>query len=212
MLKGTNEIFTVGHSNHSMSYFIELLKKYQINCIADVRSVPFSKYTSQFNQHELKKDLFHHSIQYVFMGEEFGARRSDRSLYHAKGYVDFAKTQQSPLFLRGIERVAKGMRHRLRIALMCTEKDPLDCHRFSLVARGFHHHGYAVQHILADGSMQSQEQLEKMLLGTYFPQSMEISLFSENPPDRAALIEEAYSKKNAEIGFRQTEERETATL
>ena len=51
-----------------------------------------------------------------------------------------------------------------------------------------------------------------MLLGTYFPQSMEISLFSENPPDRAALIEEAYSKKNAEIGFRQTEERETAAL
>ena len=95
---------------------------------------------------------------------------------------------------------------------MCTEKNPLDCHRFSLVARGFHNHGYAVQHILADGSMQSQEQLEELLVGTYFPQSMEISLFSEDTPDQMVLIEEAYAKKNAEIGFRQTEERETAAL
>jgi uncharacterized protein (DUF488 family) len=51
------EIFTIGHSKYSIEFFISLLNRYQINCIADVRSVPYSQYTPQYNMNDLKSAL-----------------------------------------------------------------------------------------------------------------------------------------------------------
>lgn len=197
-----NVIYTIGHSNASVEFFISLLKKYGINCLADVRSVPFSKHTPQFNQKELKGVLLKHGIKYVSMGEEFGARRSDPSLY-VNGYLDFEKTSRSTLFLKGIERINTGMKQGFCIALMCTEKDPLACHRFSLVARAFHNQGTIVKHILHDGSARTHEELEESLVFSYFPhKKFEISLFNADGLRDEQIIRQAYEKKNAEIGYR----------
>ena len=86
-----DEIYTIGHSSYTQEQFLELLLQYQINCIVDVRSIPYSKYASQFNKEEIKRFLKNRSIYYVFMGKELGARREDRNLYTNEGYLDFEK-------------------------------------------------------------------------------------------------------------------------
>ena len=200
-MKETKELYSIGHSNHSAEAFVNLLKAHNITCVVDVRSAPYSKYVPQFNKDEFKKTLAVQEIQYVPMGEEFGARRSDPSLYNGKGYLDFEATAKSAVFLKGIERIAKGMLDGYRIALMCTEQNPLDCHRFSLVARSFAQFGFCVKHILQDGTLQTQEQVEDALLDAYFPQRAMVGLFEDGNENRGQLVAQAYALKNEEIGY-----------
>ena len=200
-MKGTEELFTIGHSNHSAHEYIKLLQAYNITCVVDVRSSPYSKYVPQFNKEELKKFLVEHGIQYVSMAEEFGARRNDLSLFHTDGYLDFAKTAKSAVFLNGIERVVAGMHGGFRIALMCTEQNPQDCHRFSLVSRSFAQLGICVKHILPDGTDRSQEQVEEYLLNEYFPETVMVGLFEDENRNREQLLSQAYALNNAEIGY-----------
>ena len=200
-MKETKELYSIGHSNISAEAFINLLKAHNITCVVDVRSAPYSKYVPQFNKDEFKKTLAVQEIQYVPMGEEFGARRSDPSLYNGKGYLDFEATAKSAVFLKGIERIAKGMLDGYRIALMCTEQNPLDCHRFSLVARSFAQFGFCVKHILQDGTLQTQEQVEDALLDAYFPQRAMVGLFEDGNENRGQLVAQAYALKNEEIGY-----------
>ena len=201
----TKELYTIGHSNHSTEAFIQLLKKHLINCIVDVRSAPYSKYVPQFNKNEIKKTLSENGIKYVPMGDEFGARRNDVSLFHSKGYLDFDKTARTELFLKGIERVCRGIEERFRIALMCTEQNPLECHRFSLVARSFVQQGFSVIHIMSDGTLQTQEQVEEAMIDEYFPKRITIGLFENENCNRELLISQAFALKNADIGYRRSE-------
>ena len=207
-MKETKELYSIGHSNISAEAFINLLKAHNITCVVDVRSAPYSKYVPQFNKDELKKTLAVQDIQYVPMGEEFGARRSDPSLYNGKGYLDFEATAKSTEFLKGIERIAKGIRDGYRIALMCTEQNPLDCHRFSLVTRSLAQLGFSVKHILQDGSLQTQEQVEDALLNAYFPQRAMVGLFEDESCNREQLLLQAYALKNEAIGYRRSEDQE----
>ena len=200
-MQETKKIYSIGHSNHSAEAFINLLKAHNITCVVDVRSAPYSKYVPQFNKDALKKILAAQDIQYVPMGEEFGARRSDPSLYNGKGYLDFEATAKSAVFLKGIERITKVMLDGYRIALMCTEQNPLDCHRFSLVARSFAQFGFCVKHILQDGTLQTQEQVEDALLDAYFPQRAMVGLFEDGNENRGQLVAQAYALKNEEIGY-----------
>lgn len=77
-----NEIYTIGHSSYTQEHFLKLLRCYEINCIVDVRSTPYSKYVSQFNKKEIKKFLNQNGIYYIFLGKELGARREEKSLYN----------------------------------------------------------------------------------------------------------------------------------
>jgi uncharacterized protein (DUF488 family) len=197
-----NTLFTIGHSSHKLEYFLQLLKKYGINCVVDVRSMPFSKYTVQFNKDNLKRFLLSSGVHYLFMGEEFGARREDRSLYTKEGYLDFEKVIKTKLFYNGVERVEAGIKKGFRIAFMCTEKDPIDCHRNILVAREFYKMNYAVNNILENGEIQSQDYIEKRLLDIYFPDRKQQTLFDiEEKKNDAELIVQAYKLRNRDIGY-----------
>lgn len=196
------EIFTIGHSNYSIEFFISLLKRYQINCIADVRSVPYSRYTPQYNSDELIGVLKNHGIVYIFWGKELGARRVERELYTPEGYLDFEKVSKSRLFQSAIERIRTGIDKGFNIALMCMEKDPIDCHRSIMVARQFHENKYKVGNILGNGSLQSQNYIEQRLLDLYFPDRMQPTLFeTSEPKNELDLIVNAYRLKNREIGY-----------
>lgn len=208
-----NKLFTIGHSSHQLEYFFSLLKKQDINFLVDVRSVPFSKYTPQFNKEDLKKFLLGNGIYYLFMGQEFGARREDTSLYTDEGYLNFEKVAKSKLFNVGIERIITGIEKGFRIAFMCTEKDPVDCHRNILVARAFYKLNYAIDNILENGKIQDQASLEKRLLDMYFPDRMQQTLFdSGETMSDTELINEAYRLRNKDIGYRIVEERESITI
>lgn len=155
-------LLTIGHSNHEMETFIGLLVKNSVTAVADVRSSPYSRYTPQYNREKIRASLLKSGIAYTFLGKEFGAR-SDNPLCYKDGKVQYGLLSQQPVFFEGISRVDEGMQ-RYRIAFMCAEKDPIECHRALLVARAFFDRGTPVSHIHADGSMETHAAFESRLL------------------------------------------------
>lgn len=155
-------VLTVGHSTHSLDAFVALLKQHVVTALADVRSSPYSRFNPQFNREVLAQSLIACGIRYVFLGRELGARSSDRSCYD-KGRVQYARLAHTELFRSGIDRVVRGASE-YRIALMCAEKEPLECHRTLLVARALEELGVTVEHILADGRLESHDVAMERLL------------------------------------------------
>ncbi|MDQ5884292.1 MAG: hypothetical protein QG556_631 [Pseudomonadota bacterium] len=155
-------LYTIGHSNHPIDVFIDLLQKQGITAIGDVRSHPYSRYVPQYSRDSLKEALTNAGITYVFLGKELGARSNNPACY-LQGKVQYHLLAQQPLFTEGINRVKQGIQ-RYRIALMCSEKDPLDCHRAMLVARHLFKMDIPVQHIHANGRLESHPELESRLL------------------------------------------------
>lgn len=158
-----NTVYTIGHSNHPIDEFVDILKKNDINCVCDARSQPYSKFVSQYNKDFLKEKLKQNNIVYLEFGKEFGARRIDQNLL-TNGKVDFSKVSKDSTFLGGIERIKKGLEKGYRIALMCAEKDPIECHRNILVARNIQKLGIEIVHILDNGSQEMNKVTEKRLI------------------------------------------------
>ena len=158
----TKMLYTVGHSNHPIEKFIELLKVNGITAIGDVRSHPYSRYFPQYSQNAIKNLLKQNSIAYTFLGKEFGARSEDPSCYK-NGKVQYERLAALPIFAEGVKRVLDGMK-RYNIAFMCAEKDPLSCHRALLVGRHFYEHGIPTSHIHANALLESHEDMESRLL------------------------------------------------
>jgi uncharacterized protein (DUF488 family) len=148
----TGTIFTVGHSVHSPEVFLALLKRHAIATVCDVRSHPYSR-NAQFNRENLVRDLKAAGMAYVFLGAELGARSTDPSCYD-RGKVRYDKLAQTALFRQGIVHLTREAAN-TRLALVCAEKDPLDCHRTILIAPHILAEGIDVQHILADGTLES---------------------------------------------------------
>ena len=155
-------IYTIGHSNHSLECFLDLLTLYGITAVADVRSQPVSSYTPHFSRDSLTTALTQQSISYVFLGQQLGGRSTNRACYK-NGRLQYTRLAREPSFDSGISRVKKGMTQ-FRIALMCSEKDPLGCHRALLVGRKLFSDGINVQHILANGDLEPHAALEMRLL------------------------------------------------
>lgn len=147
---------TIGHSNHAPEDFFALLKRHAVTTLADVRSAPYSRYTPHFNHDALSEALEAHGISYVFLGGELGGRPADRSCYDESGRVLYDRVAETEAFDDGIRTVM----HRADegcVALMCSEKEPLDCHRTLLVARSLAERGVAVLHVLANGSLEDHQ-------------------------------------------------------
>lgn len=160
----SRRVFSVGHSNHDEQTLLGLLKQHDVQVLADVRSQPYSKYASQFNSEPLKIALSAAGVSYVFLGKELGGRPEGDEFYDAEGHVLYDRLAQSRLFLQGIERIEKGI-ERYRVAMMCSEENPAECHRYLLVARVLDGRGITVEHLRADGSVQTNEQVRFELTG-----------------------------------------------
>ncbi len=152
-------VYTIGHSNHPIEQFLELLRGTDITAVADVRSVPYSRRWPQFGRDRLAPSLAAAGIAYVYLGAELGGRPADPALLH-DGKPDYGRMAAAPAFHAGLDRVMDGAR-RYRIALMCAEREPLECHRFLLVSRALHDRGVALRHILADGSIEPHAETER---------------------------------------------------
>ena len=159
------QLYSIGYATKPIETFIVQLKQYQIEVIADVRSVPFSKMFHDYNQDRIKQHLYQNGIKYVYLGDELGPRSKDRSHYDSCGQVQFSKLMQSELFLAGIDRVQNGINKGYKIALMCAEKDPANCHRSTLIAYFLKHQlQQDIPHIDHQGNLELQEQLEQRLM------------------------------------------------
>ncbi len=188
-------VFTIGHSNLEFVKFLALLKQHSIQAVADVRSSPYSQYNPQFNREPLQRALQEYDISYVFLGDELGARRAERECY-VNDRADYALIARTPAFNRGINRVIQGAT-KMRIAMMCSEKNPLDCHRCILVSPHLRERNVQVFHILSDGTIESHEQTEQHLLHLFELPERE---FFRSPDE---IIAEAYKLQGDKIAYQE---------
>lgn len=185
-------IYTIGHSTHFVEHFIQLLERHSISVVADVRSIPYSRMNPQYNQETLGQTLKEHGIRYVFLGNELGARPENPQCY-AGGIVKFDRLARTPLFQRGLERLCEGAES-YTVALMCAEKDPLDCHRTILVARHLDGAGVEIRHILSSGAIETHQETVARLIGF---NSVQDDLFLSYEERQSV----AFSRREREIAY-----------
>jgi uncharacterized protein (DUF488 family) len=190
-------IFTVGHSNHTADAFVGLLRLHRINAIADVRSSPYSRFAPQFNKEAIAPLLADNRVVYVFLGNYLGARPNDPDCYR-NGAIDFTQLSQMDYFQEGLARVRKGSLQ-FNLALMCTEKDPIQCHRTILVCRHLRGKDTIIKHILEDGELEDNRNLERRLMHSLHIDTIDLFKTPE------ALVEEAYDKQGERIAYHEDE-------
>lgn len=218
-------IYTIGHTIQSPEEFLEMVKFENVNCIIDVRSMPYSKHAPQFNQENIKILLNRNNILYAHFGNEFGARRDDCLVMSNRKdgtevmQVNFELAAKTDNFRNGINRLDNALAQGRIIALMCTESNPLSCHRFSLVSRYLYDNKYDIGHIIKEKQtgeilIKTHKELEEeMILEFLSKKHPELPLTSEQIMRAGFLpgfVEEcteeeqriyAYRLKNREIGY-----------
>ncbi|MDI1285357.1 MAG: DUF488 domain-containing protein [Reyranella sp.] len=148
-------IKTIGHSNHPIERFVDLLKAAGVEVLVDVRSTPWSRRFPQFGKDRLATALAGAGIDYRHEGAALGGKPQSGG-----SYDDLAAC---PDFTQALDRLAAGAAG-ATLCLMCAEKEPLDCHRTVLVSRRLAERGVAVEHLLADGSTRPHAEIEETLL------------------------------------------------
>lgn len=184
---------TIGHSTTAIGRFCELLEAHGVDCVADVRSVPFSRWTPQFNRDVLDRELASRGVSYGFFGAELGARSSDPGAYQA-GKVSYEYLARTSEFQGGLSRLIDRLGAR-RVAILCTEGDPLQCHRAVLVARALKARGVLVRHILPEGGLMTQDECEERLLELH--RMSHGDLFTSTDE----LVERAYQLQGQKIAY-----------
>jgi uncharacterized protein (DUF488 family) len=197
-----NTLFTIGYAGRTIEDFMLFLKQHKITALCDVRSMPYSARNPQFNREVLKKGLKANNIEYVFLGEDLGARPKDSSCY-VDGKAIYEKIAATTLFKKGLERVKLGMKKGYNLVLMCAEKDPMACHRTILICRNLRGQGVDIQHIIDHKTIETQTDLEKRLIALL---KLYPDMFKDTDPN--ALIERAYDVQGDRIAYVEKGERE----
>ena len=130
------------------------------------------------------------------------ARRDEPECY-LDGRAVYDRVAELPVFRQGLERLERGAAEHV-IALMCAEREPLDCHRTVLVARQLSARGWRVRHILADGSIEEHADTERRLV-----QQMGVDPLFDGALTEEELVERAYDERGREIAYRATKEEQS---
>lgn len=187
--------FTVGHSTHTLEIFLKLLRQHDISAVADVRSSPYSRYCPHFSKDPLVASLRESGIKYVFLGRELGGRSDDPSCYE-NGRVRYSRLARRQDFTDGIERLKKGALDH-RIAIVCAEREPLECHRTILVSPLLDEEGQSIEHIHADGRLESHgEAMDRLLDLVGLPRD---DLFRS----REELVAEALLRQEVRVAYKE---------
>ncbi|MDW8321022.1 MAG: DUF488 domain-containing protein [Armatimonadota bacterium] len=185
-------LFTIGHSNHDIQRFIELLREHRIDVVVDVRSTPYSRYVPQYSMDNLRGTLEEHNIQYLYLGKELGGHPDVPSLYDEKGYALYDRFVTTDFFQKGIARLLRVLSSGVRVVLLCSEENPNECHRRLLITWYLYHqmHVDAI-HIRGDGTIQRESVLHA---------DASSSLFGDDPalaaPPRSAKPVRNTQKQN----------------
>ena len=205
-------IYSIGYSGFSIDDFINSIRSKEISAVVDVRSLPYSKFFSDYNKDCLEQKLKRAGIFYRNYATEFGAKQDEKRYFSKENYLDFELFAKSISFLKGFDKLKDGMAQNYSFVLMCAEKDPINCHRTILVSRCFHDAGYKVIHLLPNNITMTQDAIENRLLKKYFPNidKNQTTLFDNI--DNSYYISRAYKKRNAEIGCSIGEEENMETI
>jgi uncharacterized protein (DUF488 family) len=150
-------VFSIGHGSKNIEDFIQELKCFEIKFLLDIRSKPFSKWNPQYNQNELKYKLQEHSINYVFVGDVLGGLPEDRSCYDKNGKVVYDLVKEKDFFKVGLDRLTTANEKKIKIAIMCSESKPEECHRSKLIGQELLKKKISLKHIISENLIKSQE-------------------------------------------------------
>jgi uncharacterized protein (DUF488 family) len=154
----SNALLSIGHSSHPIDHFLSLLRRHAIDVVVDARSQPYSRYAPQYNREALERTLRDAAFRYLFLGSELGGRPEGEEYYDSEGHVLYDRVAASALFLEGIERLERGAQQ-FRVALMCSEEDPITCHRRLLIGRVLGERSVDLGHIRGDGRIERESDL-----------------------------------------------------
>jgi uncharacterized protein (DUF488 family) len=190
---GACDLLTIGHSNLSADRFMTLLRGARVTAVADVRSIPFSRWCPWFSAKALAQRLAGEGIAYIALGEQLGGRPRDPKLYR-NGVANYDAMAARAEFVAGLERVVDEI-ERHRLCLLCAEREPLDCHRCLLVGRVLAERGLTLGHIRADGTIEPHAATEDRLLALA---GDDADLFRE----RAERLAHAYRRRAQAVAAR----------
>ncbi len=139
-------IFTIGYGSRSIDEFVCVLIRHGIQFLGDVRSRPYSRFNTDFSQEKLDRRLALEGITYVFLGDTLGGMPQDSSCY-TEGRVDYTKVRQRSFYHQGLTRLKTASQKEIRLALMCSEQKPQQCHRSKLIGESLVELGIPVFHI-----------------------------------------------------------------
>lgn len=157
-------IHTIGYGGRPMSVFLDLLRQHRIQFVIDVRSVPYSRFQPDYGREALAASLHRSGVRYVFMGDTLGGRPDDPACY-TDGHVDYVKCRESPRFAAGLARLRSAWDQCLRVALVCSEAKPEDCHRSKLIGVSLREAGIEVAHVDESGVLTAQDEVIRRLTG-----------------------------------------------
>lgn len=160
-------IFTLGHYNYDIDIFVSILADYDISTVVDVRSYPFSKRNIQYRKDTMSYLLHNRGIKYVFLGDKLGGMSEDESLF-TEGILDYKKVTSTEKFKSGID-ILSNVASSCIVSIVCTEQDPLRCHRFGMISPVLRDLGFQVNHILGKGHVKTQDELEHDLMSYHQP-------------------------------------------
>lgn len=152
-------LFTIGHSNHTIEHFVALLRAAGVLLLVDVRSTPYSRRFPQFGRERLRAVLTAEGIDYRHLGAALGGKPQG-------GTRDYIAMARAPAFAAALDAVVEESARR-PLALMCAEREPMDCHRTILVSRHLAARGLDIVHLLADGGRAAHAAVEADLLAWY---------------------------------------------
>jgi len=200
----TGRLFSVGHSNLGLEPFFWLLQTVGVTVLTDVRSSPYSRYRPQFSKGNLEQTCPQAGIAYLFLGHLLGGRPTREDLYDAQGHIDYEHVRATKEFQQGLDQLLVAL-ERDTVAMMCSEEDPLDCHRFLMITPALVERGLEPLHLRKDGSAETTRAVEERLLdetevGKGLRQGLFAGLMSE--AERRQLLAEAYRVMSHKKGFR----------
>ncbi len=156
------EILTIGHSTLSMDSFLGRLKDTKTTMLIDVRSRPYSRYQPHFSIGTLQPILCDHGIDYSFFGDTLGDSHDDRCFY-TDGMIDYAKLSLDRSFITSINQLIARTEVDT-IAIMCSEGQPLECHRCLHIGRALKERNCLVMHLTTGSNYITQREAELCFL------------------------------------------------
>lgn len=167
-------LFSIGHGNKTAEEFINELNSFSIQYLIDVRSSPFSKWAPHFNHGVIEQLLKSNSIRYLYWGDSIGGRPINDDCYDDEGFFDYKKMADVPEFKKGLQRLIDANAGGYKVAVMCSESDPSQCHRSKLIGRELLS-GYSIEmyHIIAPNKIKSEEDIiTELTNGAWDPHSL----------------------------------------
>src|SRR5690554_5835336 len=150
-------LYSIGHGNKKIEDFIVELKSFDIEYLLDIRSKPYSKWNPQFNQAALELELKNNGITYVFVGDTLGGLPEDRSCYDYNGKVVYDLIKEKDFFKEGLERLTTANEKHIKLAIMCSESKPEECHRSKLIGQELLKKKISLKHIASYKLVKTQE-------------------------------------------------------